>query len=514
MRGERVAWHHRAVLLTLTTSHRPATDLGFLLVKHPDRVHTFELPFGTATVVFPEVETDRCTAALLLEADGRGLQGSGFHAGDLNPHVGDRPYAASSLLAAALNRVFRTAMRGESKERPELARTPIALEIRVPVLRCKGGIALARKLFQPLGWATVSGEAITLDERFPGWGESRYTDLTLAGTLRLADALSHLYLLLPVLDDAKHYWVGPDEIDKLLRGGQGWLAQHPERALITKRYLAHSRALVQRATSAFEDQNDSVVPDEAPEKPKPLSHLRKEAVLAALASSGAARVLDLGCGAGALLGDLVRDSRYTEIVGVDVSLRSLEMAERRLRLNRLPDRQRARVKLWQSSVTYLDDRLRGFDAAILMEVVEHVDPPRLPDLEHAVFGHAAPGTVIVTTPNIEYNVRYSGGGDTSLARAKQHAASPPEKPTTVPDHPAGEEARPPDDQIPSAGGGDAGRLRHSDHRFEWTRAEFAAWAARVGAEFGYRFQLGGVGEPDPELGHSTQLAVFTKEVSR
>lgn len=373
------------MLLTLTTSHRPATDLGFLLVKHPDRVHTFELPYGTATVVFPEAGAERCTVALLLEADGRG-----FQVNELNPYVSDRPYAASSLLAAALNRVFRTAMRGECKDRPELAQTPIPLEIRVPVLRCQGGVALARKLFEPLGWTTVEGGAITLDERFPGWGESRYHSLTLAGTLRLADALSHLYLLLPVLDDAKHYWVGPDEIDKLLRGGQGWLARHPERPLITKRYLAHSRALVQRASSAFEDQNDSVVPDEGVEKPKPLSHLRKEAVLAAVAHAGAARVLDLGCGAGALLGDLIRDPRYTEIVGVDVSTRSFEMAERRLQLNRLPDRQRARLKLLQSSVTYLDDRLRGFDAAILMEVIEHVDPPRLPDLAQAVFGHATP----------------------------------------------------------------------------------------------------------------------------
>lgn len=449
------------MLLTLTTTHRPATDLGFLLVKHPDRVHTFSLPFGTATVVFPQADPQRCTAALLLETDGAAL-GRSFQ----GEHVTDRPYAASSLLAAALNRAFRTALRGECKDRPELAQTPIPLEIRVPVMRCKGGIALARKLFEPLGWG-VDGAAIPLDSGFPDWGESHYTDLTLTGTLRLADALGHLYLLLPVLDDAKHYWVGPDEIDKLLRGGQGWLAAHPERALITKRYLAHSRALVQRATSAFEDQTDSVVPDEAPEKPKPLNHLRKEAVLAALAASGAARVLDLGCGGGALLGELIRDSRYTEIVGADVSTRSLEIAERRLRLDRLPGRQRARVRLLQSSVTYLDDRLRGFDAAVLMEVIEHVDPPRLGDLAEAVFGHAAPGTVIVTTPNVEYNVRYEG----------------------------------------------LTGLRHSDHRFEWTRAEFATWASRTAATFGYRFSLDGVGEADPELGHPTQIAVFTKEVT-
>jgi 3' terminal RNA ribose 2'-O-methyltransferase Hen1 len=448
------------VLLTLTTSRRPATDLGYLLVKHPDRVHRFDLALGTATVVFPHADEDRCTAALLLEADGRGFQDN-----TLNQHVNDRPYAASSLLAAALNRVFRTAMRGESKDRPELAAQPLPLEIRVPVLRCKGGIPLARSLFEPLGWS-VAGSAVALDERFPHWGDGRYVDLTLSGEVRLADALNHLYLLLPVLDDAKHYWVGPDEIEKLLRAGQGWLARHPERPLIVKRYLAHSRALVERAVSAFEDQTDSVVPDEPAPKPKPLNQQRKQAVLAALQATGAARVLDLGCGGGALLADLIRDPRYTEIVGADVSPRSLELAERRLRLSRLPDRQRARIKLIQSSLTYLDDRLRGYDAAILMEVIEHLDPPRLPALAQAVFGHAAPATVIVTTPNSEYNVRY--------------------------------------ESLPT------GHFRHSDHRFEFTRAEFREWAAEITKEYGYAVALQGVGEADPELGSPTQLAVFTK----
>jgi 3' terminal RNA ribose 2'-O-methyltransferase Hen1 len=474
---------HRAVLLTVTTTRRPATDLGYLLVKHPDRVHSFDVPTGTAHVLFPDATEDRCTAALLLDVDplrlgaarGGRTQQAAPESFTLGRYVNDRAYAASSLLAGALAKVFRSALRGESKDRPELAAEAIPLEIHVPVLRCRGSAAA---LFEPLGW-TVTATAIPLDDvpdGHPLAGDSPYVDLQLTGTLRLADALNHLYVLLPVLDDAKHYWVAPDEIDKLLRAGEGWLADHPEKELITRRYLAHQRSL---ATSALERLDradpDSVdvpadtVADEEAELPaarrRPLAGQRRDAVLAALAESGATRVLDLGCGGGALLAGLMADRRYTEIVGTDVSSRALDLAHRRLRLDRLPERQRDRVKLWQSALTYRDDRLRGYDAAVLMEVVEHLDPARLPALEASVFGHARPATVVVTTPNVEYNVLYEG----------------------------------------------LTGLRHSDHRFEWTRAEFQAWAARTAAGHGYEVEFRGVGDADAERGTPTQMAIFTRQ---
>ncbi|MBC8989976.1 3' terminal RNA ribose 2'-O-methyltransferase Hen1 [Micromonospora chalcea] len=471
------------MLLTLTTTHRPATDLGHLLVKHPDRVQTFDLPAGAAHVFYPEADEARCTAALLVEVDplrlGGGRKNRAPEGFALGQYVNDRPYAASSLLSSALSKVFRSALRGESRDRPELAATAIPLTVRVPVLRCRGGAELAVRIFAPLGW-TVTATPIPLDETYPDWGDSRYVDLTLTGTLRLADALNHLYVLLPVLDDAKHYWVAPDEVDKLLRAGAGWLAGHPERALITRRYLAHRRALAGVAMARLTElrladeppADDSIdpAPGEAPVvedvRRASLAVRRREAVLAALRDNGASRVLDLGCGGGALLTALVADRRFTEVVGVDVSDRSLGLAARRLRLDRLPERQRDRIRLWQSALTYRDDRLRGYDAAVLMEVVEHLDPPRLPALEDAVFGHARPGTVVVTTPNVEYNVRYEGLGP--------------------------------------------GRFRHSDHRFEWTRAEFAAWVDQVAAAHGYTAVVGGVGDDDPEVGAPTQMAVLTR----
>jgi 3' terminal RNA ribose 2'-O-methyltransferase Hen1 len=452
------------VLLTLTTTHRPATDLGYLLVKHPGKVHSFSVPTGTAYVLYPEADDDRCTAALLLDVDPRLLRAQ-RDAFELSQYVNDRPYAASSLLSSALARVFRTALRGASKDRPELAAAPIPLEIRVPVLR--GTPSLVTRLFAPLGWS-VTATPIPFEPEIGG--DSRYVDMRLTGEVRLADALNHLYVLLPVLDDGKHYWVAPDEIEKLLRSGEGWLAAHPEKVLIARRYLAHRKALATTALQLLEA--DQPATEEEAELPvarrAPLAEQRRDAVLAALTEVGASRVLDLGCGGGALLAALAKDLSFTEIVGADVATRTLEQAARRLRLDQLPERQKDRIRLIQTALTYRDDRLRGFDAAVLMEVIEHVDLPRLPALESAVFGHAKPRAVIVTTPNVEYNVHYEG----------------------------------------------LTGMRHSDHRFEWTRAEFARWASETADEYGYTVTIRGVGEADETTGAPTQLALFTiKEVS-
>ncbi|GLY07220.1 3' terminal RNA ribose 2'-O-methyltransferase Hen1 [Actinoplanes sp. NBRC 101535] len=449
------------MLLTLTTTHRPATDLGYLLVKHPEKVHSFDVPTGTAYVLYPEATEEKCTAALMLDVDPQLLRAQ-KDAFELSQYVNDRPYAASSLLASALSKVFRSALRGNSKDRPELAGTPIPLEIRVPVLR--GTPDLITRLFAPLGW-TVEATPIPLDAGL-GVVDSRYADVRLTGVLRVADALNHLYVLLPVLDDGKHYWVAPDEIEKLLRSGEGWLAGHPEKVLIARRYLAHRKSLAATALQLLEPEVAAPTEEEAElpvQRRAPLAGQRRDAVLAALVESGAARVLDLGCGGGALLTALMKERSFTEIVGADVSSRVLEQASRRLRLDRLPERQRGRIRLIQTALTYRDDRLRGFDAAVLMEVIEHVDLSRLPALERAVFGHARPRVVVVTTPNVEYNVHYEG----------------------------------------------LTGMRHSDHRFEWTRAEFAAWADRVAAEHGYTVTFRGVGDPDETTGAPTQLALFT-----
>ncbi|MFF8788850.1 3' terminal RNA ribose 2'-O-methyltransferase Hen1 [Streptomyces sp. NPDC015125] len=475
------------MFLTITTTGsagRPATDLGFLLHKHPDKAQQFSTSHGTAHVLYPEADAQRCTAALLLEVDpialvrrSRGKGRGGAPDSALGQYVNDRPYAASSLLAVALRSVFASAMKGQCTARPELVTRTMPLRIEVPVLPARGGAALVRKLFEPLGW-TVQAEPLPLDETFPEWGDSRYVRLVLEGDCTLAGALRHLYVLLPVLDDAKHYWVAPDEVDKLLRAGEGWLESHPEQRVIVGRYLARRSSLTRQAMERLElerlaesddmaaEMIDNAVDEEADteEKPVPLAVRRREAILTVLRSAKAARVLDLGCGPGQLVGALLKEGQFTEIVGVDVSMRALHEARRRLRLDRMPERQSERVRLVQGSLVYTDSRLKGYDAAVLSEVVEHVDPARLPALEYAVFGSARPRTVVVTTPNVEYNVRW--------------------------------------ESLP------AGQIRHADHRFEWTREEFRKWAREVAARHGYEVSFAPVGPDDPAVGPPTQLAHF------
>ncbi|MEU6225303.1 3' terminal RNA ribose 2'-O-methyltransferase Hen1 [Streptomyces sp. NPDC047042] len=471
---------------TTGTPERPATDLGYLLHKHPDNAQTFSTSYGTAHVLYPEASAERCTAALLLEVDavalvrrGKGKGRGGAPDAALAQYVNDRPYAASSLLAVALSAVFSSAMKGQCRAKPELPDQARPLSIEVPALPARGGADLVRKLFEPLGW-TVTAEPVALDTEFPDWGDSRYVRLVLeSDTLTLAEALRHLYVLLPVLDDAKHYWVAPDEVDKLLRAGEGWLPAHPEQKLITSRYLSRRWSLTREAMERLElvrlaeaddsdvEEIDNAVEDETETEAKPtsLSVQRRDAIISALKASGSARVLDLGCGQGQLVQALLKDPAFTEIVGVDVSMRALTIASRRLKLDRLGERQASRVKLLQGSLAYTDKRLKGYDAAVLCEVVEHLDLPRLPALEYAVFGAARPRTVLVTTPNVEYNVRW--------------------------------------ESLP------AGHSRHSDHRFEWTREEFRAWAGAVAERHGYQAEFVAVGPDDPEVGPPTQMAVFT-----
>ena len=469
------------LLVTISYTGSNATDLGYLLHKHPARLQTIETSVGRAHVFYPEADSGRCTAAMLLEVDSialaknRHLRG-GAGAASLDDYVNDRPYASSSMTAVALGQLFRTAMTGRCDARPELAASAMELTIKLTAVPVKGGADMAAQLFAPLGWRVVA-ETIPLDPQFPDWGDSHYFNIELAGRLRLQDALRQIYALLPVMDDSKHYWVGDDEVGKLLRAGEGWLAGHPARGVIMKRYLAHQRGMVDAATEllAREEEASSgcAAATVAPAAtiavgpvPVPLHRLRGEAVLAALLDVHAQRVVDLGCGEGALLQRLASEPRFTEIIGADVSAKALARAADRLHMDELGDRQRERLRLIHTSATYLDARMAGMDAVVLMEVIEHLEPARLPTLLGNVFGHARPGAVIVTTPNADYNPLY------------------PQLPT--------------------------GAMRHPDHRFEWTRAQLKDWAQAVCQDHGYAVEFRAVGQNHPDLGSPTQLALFRR----
>lgn len=467
------------MLLTITTTYKPATDLGYLLHKNPAKCQEFEMTFGKAYVFFPEATQERCTAALLLDVDPVGLvrgRGGSFMSGLLDQYVNDRPYAASSLLSVAMTQVFGSALRGQSNDRPDLVKTAIPLTAKIPALPCRrGGDVFLRHLFEPLGYK-VEASRLPLDEKFPEWGEGPYFAVEIGKTATLKDLLTHLYVLIPVLDDNKHYYVGDDEVEKLLRKGEGWLASHPEKEAIARRYLKYQPSLAREALARLVEEEDPVLAkeeeagltaEEPLEKDISLNEARLGAVMAALKGSGAKRILDLGCGEGRLLRELLKEKQFEQITGMDVSVRSLETAHERLRLDRLPSRMKDRLKLIHGSLLYRNRRLEGFDAAAVVEVIEHLDPPRLAAAERAIFECAKPQTVVLTTPNVEYNVMWK------LAESGQ-------------------------------------KFRHGDHRFEWTRQEFQAWANGIANRFGYKVTFLPVGPEDAKVGSPTQMGVFAR----
>jgi 3' terminal RNA ribose 2'-O-methyltransferase Hen1 len=478
------------MLLTIQTTRQPATDLGYLLHKNPSRMQAVDLAYGRAHIFYPEATAERCTAALLLDIDPvglvrnhRGPAGEGFA---LEQYVNDRPYVASSFMSVALAKAFNTALNGTCKDRPELPEEQWPFEATLAVVPAASE-ELLRRLFEPLGYA-VTVEAYPLDPTVPEWGNSRYFTLRLRHpALRLRELLSHLYVLIPVLDNDKHYWVGEAEIEKLLSKGGDWLPRHPEREFITRRYLLNLAAYTRPALERLLEGDEPAAPDAAsgellPEFPdsvadavatdnpqlttqrRNLHDLRLEHVAAEIGRLGAKRVLDLGCGEGKLLRLLLQNRDIEYVLGMDVSYQALTRAQERLGLLDMAPRQRQRLDLIQGSLLYHDPRLAGFDAAAVVEVIEHLDEGRLAAFEQVVFARARPGTVLVTTPNVTYNQKFE----------QLHA----------------------------------GEFRHADHRFEWTRAEFEAWATGVAGRHGYRVRVEPLGPADAEVGAPSQLAVF------
>ena len=466
------------MILTITWEGRNTQDLGFLLRKNPERAQQFELSFGKAYVFYPEVSDERTTAALVLDIDpidlARGKLGS--RDGGLFDYVNDRPYAATSFMSTAISRVFNSAMKGKSAERPDLAAMPLRLTATVASLKDRGDETLARELFEPLGY-TVAVSRSRLDEKFPEWGDSPYIDLTVSGTVKLSDLLNHLYVLIPVFDRQKHYYMSEDEIQKLLNHGEGWLADHPAKERIIKRYFGVRRGMARKvidrlAAGAEEDEEtaeEAEAAEEAAEEKAartPLNTQRLAAVKNAVLASGARSVIDLGCGSAPLTAMLLREPQIRKITACDVASVALEKASQRLNMDRLPSVLREKLTLIQGSLTYRDQRFEGYDCACVVEVIEHIEPMRIPAFERVLFEFARPGTVILTTPNREYNVNYGNLGE---------------------DH-----------------------LRHGDHRFEWTREEFRKWTEHIGEKFGYTCVISGIGDLDEAAGQPTQMGVFTR----
>jgi 3' terminal RNA ribose 2'-O-methyltransferase Hen1 len=463
------------MLLTISTAYNPASDLGYLLHKHPDRVQTFDITGGKAHVFYPEATDERTTVALLLDIDAislvRQLQTGGGNLA-LQHYVNDRPYVASSFMSHAISSVFASAMNGRCDKRPELVAQKMPFEVTISVVKVRGGEGFLRSVFEPLGYV-IEAERHALDDVFTEWGDSNYYTVKLSNTTTISALLTQLFVLLPVFDAEKHYYVSKAEVEKLLTKGEGWLASHPSKEAIVKRYLRNVGNLTKLAMSQLIEETDAEEELDAERDPSVLAAKKRKnslhdqrltAAFDVLVSSGAKTVVDLGCGEGRLMQMLIKNGQFEKILGMDVAVSELQKAKDRLFYDQFSPHQRERIKLMQGALTYRDKRLAGFDAAALIEVIEHLDLERLSSLERVVFEFAQPKTVVVTTPNSEYNVKYE-----SLS---------------------------------------AGLFRHNDHRFEWNRAEFHAWTAGIAERFGYDVSIEGVGDVDETVGTPSQMAVF------
>ena len=463
------------MLINISTTHSPATDLGYLLHKHPDKFQTIELAVGKAHIFYPEKSPEKTTISVLLDIDSidmvRGAKDASSEGFALGHYVNDRPYVASSFMSVALLKAFSTAMNGKCKDKPELVNTKLPFEVTIAVISApKGGEDLIRKCFEPLGY-NVELIPHALDPKFPLWGNSNYFTLKLNHTITTKELLSHLYVLIPTLDNNKHYFVGENEIEKLLQKGEGWLNEHPEKQKIINRYLinlnSYSRKALERLSEddKLNKSDDDVAEGTERQKRKETLHeIRIKVVADKLVASGAESVLDLGCGEGKLIRQLLTQKQFKQIVGMDVSYSELIKAKERMHFEEMAPKQKERVQLFQGSLTYKDQRLNGFDAAAVVEVIEHLDLNRLRAFERVLFEFAKPRTIVLTTPNQEYNSTWDKLG--------------------------------------------AGDMRHNDHRFEWTRKEFNDWCQSMANTYNYRIEILPIGDEVENIGAPSQMAIF------
>ncbi len=467
------------MFLSITTTHQPATDLGFLLHKHPDKIQKFNTSCGIAHVFYPESNPDKCTAVLVLDIDTVSLvRLYKFPFASLQQYVNDRPYTASSFMSSAIAQVYSSALNGNCKNHPELLDIKMPFEVKISVIKLKAPKEMLHEIFEPLGY-NISYIQHPFDTQFTAWGMSNYYSLTLQHDgITLKEMLSHIFVLLPVFDNEKHYWVNENEVQVLLKKGEGWLNTHQKKEWITRRYLKNISAYMKVALNNLQDdiENINILEKETQEltekqkiiqeKRYSLHQQRLDIALEKLKQTNATKILDLGCGEGKLLKMLLKEGQFTQILGCDVVFGELQKAKEKLHFDNMSPKQKERITLLQSSLTYKDKRLLGYEAGVLVEVIEHIDEDRLPALEKNIFEYYQLNHVIITTPNAEYNKKY--------------------------------EFLLEDD------------FRHTDHRFEWTRPQFKAWAMKIKENFGYDFQLFDIGEVDELLGASSQMAVFSK----
>ncbi len=442
------------MILNFNVKGENADKISFLLHKSPNKLHQFSLGFGSAYVFYSKYERNDVSFSLLVDIDPIDLvRGKNKNSQGIFDYVNDRPYATSSFLCSAIAQVFSTALSGRSKEYEHLVKEEMEFKVEVVSLKVKTNLIMLNKIFDPLGYE-LEIKSHLLDEKIFGEEESNYVDLILKNKLTLQSVLQHLYVLIPVFDNNKHYFVNNDEVEKLLSKGGDWIDVHPEKDFITSRYLNSKFIDAKKLESLFSKEQNKMIEER---KKNSLNSQRLSQVTDVIESLNIKSLVDLGCGEGKLIKELLNNTSVEKILGVDISINVLKKAARKLKYDTVKDK----IELVQSSAVYYDERFTEYEAICLIEVIEHIDEQKLYLLKENVFNLVKPKYVIITTPNVEYNTVYELDG-----------------------------------------------YRHSDHRFEWSRSEFRLWCEEICNQYNYDVEYFSIGEEMETVGNSTQMGVF------
>lgn len=446
--------------LTIRATGDNVKAISYLVSKNPENLYERNQKGHLVRMFYSKFADKELEMTVFVTPDPLELMQNKSNSFDITHYINDREFAVSSIFCSFIRSALGTALNGQPKE--EYAQWvghefPFVLELG-PVASTLSDQQL-KDLFEPMGYQ-VDIERPEIHYSFQLKESSTVRTLTLTGYQTLQNSLRHLFVLIPVIDNYKHYFIDEKEIEKLERYGDGWLEEHPMREMIYRQALRFKEIY-----SLVESPNTEEKPEEPVRKVR-LNEMRYEKIVETAKLLKPNSIVDFGSGEGKLAVQLGFINGVQEVLAVEPSQAATLKAVKRF--EKVKDRSSfiEPTTLW-GSLFYYDERLKGKDLIILCEVIEHIDAQRLPKAFDTILNLYAPESLIITTPNQEYNEIYD-----------------------MEDH-----------------------FRHDDHRFEWTRQEFQEWCKARNHLDLYELEFSGIGEENLNQGFPTQMCVFKRKVN-
>ncbi|TDL78499.1 3' terminal RNA ribose 2'-O-methyltransferase Hen1 [Peribacillus frigoritolerans] len=444
--------------LTIKATGDNVKAISYLLSKNPNNLYERNHKGHLVRLFYSKFEETELEVTIFVTPDPIDLVKNNSNSYDITHYINDREFAVSSLFCSFIRSALGTALNGQPKEEySEWVNYRFSFQFEFgPVVSSLSDKQL-KDLFEPIGYEVAISRP-DIEYSFEMKDKSSARSICLKGMKTLQNGLRQLFVLIPVIDNYKHYYIDDKEIEKLERYGEGWLEDHPKRDYIYRQSLRFKEIF-----SIVENKKTEEKKEEKIEKVR-LNDLRYEKIIDFVNQMKPRSIVDFGSGEGKLSVRLGFADGVKEIMAVEPSqsatLKAIE------RFDKVKNKEKFVVPetIW-GSLFYYDERLKGKDVMILCEVIEHIDEFRLPKVLDTILHDYQPNALIITTPNREYNEIYD-----------------------MEDH-----------------------FRHNDHRFEWTRAEFRHWCEERNHRKIYDLQFEGIGEEHDRHGFPTQMCVFVRK---